>query len=100
MVEGTPSPTVGDASVRRSTTHSQAANHRPPRLVDVVAGLGLGHAVVDDVGRVDVAIAVGRRLGGDRRRRRPAGAVDVLGLGELLLGELGQAADGVALVDA
>src|SRR5262245_58579034 len=66
-------------------------------FIDMIAGLGLGHAVVEDVGPVVAAVALVAvwqdvAVGGGGQRL-------VLGLGDLLAGELGEAADGVALVD-
>ena len=57
----------------------------------MVAGLGLGDAVIEDMGgwpaaRFEFSVRVIGRLEGG-------------GGGQLLLGELGQAADGVALID-
>ncbi len=98
------SPQEGRCERHRALLHTERRIAVLRGLIEVVAGLGLGHAVVDDVGLVEtvergrgigVAVTVDVNLGLAIDLNH---AVDS-GLGELLLGELGEAADGVAVVE-
>ena len=67
-------------------------------LIDVVIGVGLGHAVVDDVGLVETierGLAVNLAVAVDLHD----GHVVDPGVGQLNLGQLGEAADGIAVVE-